>query len=300
MGVRGDIKVVEDAIAHTGSSSSGYFVDWISARLEHSTLVSDGSNSVSLQAVRALGSMLELAGEWKPTKARFGYKLAWRLVDVGVVCQVHPLRADMGVNVIATGQVLSKVSWKHILGNLYQAGATFSRIDVSMDVLDAEFNLEALWRAVKEGDIKTRSKRNRFVSGETGDTLYIGSRTSEKFLRIYDKGAEQGDEPGTRFRVELECKGGAANFAADCIVRGGLLAAQQIIHPFFDAPTHAGYQRAIQSAHEAINIPSSKKRADTEAWLNGVVADCMAAMESINPGFLVSWYERVMSKVTTE
>jgi hypothetical protein len=39
-----------------------------------------------------------------------------------------------------------------------------------------------------------------------GDTLYVGSRDSGRFTRVYDKGLEQGEAPGLLTRVESEVK----------------------------------------------------------------------------------------------
>lgn len=46
----------------------------------------------------------------------------------------------------------------------------------------------------------------------SGDTLYIGSRTSDVMMRVYNKEAERGDEPGYAgaLRVEMEVKGSAS------------------------------------------------------------------------------------------
>jgi len=49
------------------------------------------------------------------------------------------------------------------------------------------------------------------VMGTKGQTLYIGSRSSRVFLRLYDKGAKEGSyEPGLCWRYELEVKGPGA------------------------------------------------------------------------------------------
>ena len=56
-----------------------------------------------------------------------------------------------------------------------------------------------------------RSKKN----GRVGKTIYIGSRSSEKMIRIYDKAAEQNQE-GVWIRYEIETKG---DFADKCFRR---------------------------------------------------------------------------------
>lgn len=52
-----------------------------------------------------------------------------------------------------------------------------------------------------------------FITGTRGDTLYLGRRTSDKVLRLYDKGAEQGGEAGYIYRWEVEYKKNKAKSA---------------------------------------------------------------------------------------
>jgi len=44
------------------------------------------------------------------------------------------------------------------------------------------------------------------LNSKGGSTLYVGSRTSQFFGRVYDKGAEEECEAGIFWRWELECK----------------------------------------------------------------------------------------------
>jgi hypothetical protein len=61
-------------------------------------------------------------------------------------------------------------------------------------------------------------------------TLYVGSRKSDRFWRVYDKAIEQG-LPGPLFRIELELKGQRARQARSILLVGnreGLLRASTI------------------------------------------------------------------------
>jgi DNA relaxase NicK len=49
-------------------------------------------------------------------------------------------------------------------------------------------------------------KLTTILNSSGGNTLYIGSRNSDQFGRIYDKGAQQGEEPGWKWRYEVELK----------------------------------------------------------------------------------------------
>ena len=67
---------------------------------------------------------------------------------------------------------------------------------------------QALTRQVENGNLTTRLK---YISSGTGDTLYIGSRSSELSLRLYDKSKDYpGMDRGLAWRSEVEYKRGRA------------------------------------------------------------------------------------------
>lgn len=86
----------------------------------------------------------------------------------------------------------------------------WTRVDLAVDV---EFpgawpNLaRSLWRA---GEFKAaQEKRGRdckLVEGLTGQTLYVGKRTSGRYFRLYDKSSHYGEEIGKIWRYEVELK----------------------------------------------------------------------------------------------
>lgn len=64
----------------------------------------------------------------------------------------------------------------------------------------------------------TNIKSSRIVSSDGGETLYIGSRNSEQFGRLYDKGKHTGKaDKGLWYRYEVEYKRSMAKAAARMI-----------------------------------------------------------------------------------
>lgn len=93
------------------------------------------------------------------------------------------------------------------------AGENLSRLDLAVDC-EADPPVPGLGAQVYEDAGHVPSKngrppgRSRFVDGYGGQTTYIGSRTSEQFGRLYDKGVEQrARAPGAWWRWEVEFKG---------------------------------------------------------------------------------------------
>lgn len=82
-----------------------------------------------------------------------------------------------------------------------------TRIDVCVDIKLRERVL-GLCRRLK--DSAKGSANLSLVESLTGDTLYMGSRQSDMFVRMYDKSSEYGEELGRVYRWELEAKGNLA------------------------------------------------------------------------------------------
>lgn len=69
-----------------------------------------------------------------------------------------------------------------------------------------------LARIMREETLAKREKGERahrramvYYSSDSGDTLYIGDRSSKsRYIRVYDKGAQEGGEPGVLWRFEIE------------------------------------------------------------------------------------------------
>lgn len=107
-------------------------------------------------------------------------------------------------------------------------GINTSRIDLQLTVLvddDVSSLIEAMTQAVLEAR-KGREGRafgvRRIASYGDGDTLYVGSRQSEQFGRIYDKGTESGgDYPKGSLRFEVEYKGAWARRINALLMQAG-------------------------------------------------------------------------------
>lgn len=93
----------------------------------------------------------------------------------------------------------------------------FTRIDAAFDDRTGTVTVEKVREAVDAGQLVTRARKGRNISGvdlatgvKEGGTFEVGSRRSESFTRIYDKAAEQRskgvtvDGPWTRVEVELK------------------------------------------------------------------------------------------------
>jgi len=97
-----------------------------------------------------------------------------------------------------------------------------SRVDISLDIKNY-ISFDKVLREVKAGKMVSKSKKVRIVQGfenvkdglvGNGGTIYVGSGKSDRMVRIYDKGAEQGVE-GDWVRFEMQLRNESAMLSLD-------------------------------------------------------------------------------------
>lgn len=115
----------------------------------------------------------------------------------------------------ASGEVAMAALWKTA-----DADANCTRIDVQVTVEKPDdYDVRKLYDALNDAPrwywVGKVPNLSFIQSGDGCDTLYIGSRTSRRFLRIYVKPDKNG-EP-RYIRLELESKGARANAVRDAI-----------------------------------------------------------------------------------
>lgn len=164
---------------------------------------------------------------------------------------------------------------------MYDKGVNVTRLDLAFDIFGVFGAVAQVYQALLDGEPSTSVRKFQYMVGydrsggvpvPVGDTLYLGSASSGRRLRVYDKQAEQGtDEPWVRF--ELVNRGAYANqvagvlrraFSGDVIVKA--------ITAFFDT-TISWFVRAcdllIANGCELGQVP--RKDTDTDRWLRRVV-----------------------------
>ena len=101
--------------------------------------------------------------------------------------------------------------WLELRAKLESTAGRLTRVDVCADDYAGLYPISMAMQWLAAGEFDNRGQKvkrqllNDFDSGD-GKTLYIGSRQSEKFLRVYEKGRELGDPESEWVRYEAEFK----------------------------------------------------------------------------------------------
>lgn len=101
--------------------------------------------------------------------------------------------------------------WSSLQAQLESVGGRLTRVDVAYDDMDGEHNVaeaQQLWQTdafTAQGGRPNARLHDDLGTGK-GKTLYVGSPTSEKQLRVYEKGRELGDKLSDWVRWEVQFK----------------------------------------------------------------------------------------------
>jgi len=144
---------------------------------------------------------------------RFGYTTATTDSN-GTVIMWNGDREDMGHHVIFSGSTLrnlferTKISQQSLLHAVVNSGGRISRLDLAKDLTGQAVDLQAIYQSLEQGSNRgTARSFAQIRSNDDGHTIYVGSRQSEKFIRIYNKASQSGLSQELWFRFELETKG---------------------------------------------------------------------------------------------
>ena len=140
-------------------------------------------------------------------------------------------RNDMGSHVRFTGNSVSWYSKHFDILRIFQVVVSslgkFTRIDIALNLYNFAFTIDFLNSKISDGLVSSQwrsvseFKQRDMNCNLTGNTLYLGSRTSNVFLRFYDKFLESKEEKWKNFeRLEIEYKSDAANIIGTLTAQG--------------------------------------------------------------------------------
>ena len=222
-------------LRNTGmQNTSGVFLDWLAC-----TFLERFDIHV---LARELGA--SLTGDAKWTKGAMGYTDVWSVF--GGWIGINPQRPDMGIHFNLSAKALDQFRLAthktdaSIVNWLCALGAKFTRLDVAFDIYDkAMLDLEDIRDAINGGLCVSKWKKattydtrklsdGTSIGGSDCGGFTFGSRSSQSYLRIYDKRQERLTKVGECertywVRIELEYKSKNAIAVSKLIVENASL-----------------------------------------------------------------------------
>ncbi|WP_180295747.1 replication initiation factor domain-containing protein, partial [Snodgrassella communis] len=150
-----------------------------------------------------------------------------------------------------------------------------TRCDLAHDFIEGEYTPEQALKDWESGLFTSRYTKpvaecvgSDWLSGTNrGKTLYIGSRKSSKYCRIYEKGKEQGDEQSKWVRFELELKNKDIIIPHDILINPGqyLTGAYPICEQLFKNHKEQIARIELKKKQETVGIEHCQKYASMQA-----------------------------------
>jgi hypothetical protein len=125
------------------------------------------------------------------------------------------------------------------------------------------------------GTAITWDERNK---NDGGYTLYVGARTSEKYIRIYDKAKQQGLSDIVWSRFEIETKGMVARATAISLTRGDNWSGvfYTIARAMLRPQNCPAYEQFFSADVVPFGLPKIEKQTDRERWISEQVISAVA------------------------
>jgi hypothetical protein len=170
-----------------------------------------------------------------------------------------------------------------VIDLLKDNGAKVTRLDVAIDLYETEQTPHDLWDACERYGVPGGRAR-QMIQGATGSTCYIGKRSSDGYLRCYDKAKQLGEE-GTHIRYELEAKHDLAERLTSDIPMMYARAAEYMIDMIPVQYKIDWWQVFVQIVSvKHTELPrASKLPSDTLAWLLKSVVPSILRLADENP-----------------
>jgi len=208
-----------------------------------------------------------------------GYRSAYRTKDrVDVMWNVD--RPEMGYHVIVAGTAIRnlcehmELDQKELVKRAVHAGASITRLDLAKDLTGHDISGVKIYQEMVYGK-RTGTARNiaNMGNNDNGYTLYVGSRQSEKFIRIYNKAAQQKLQGQIWWRFEIETKGMVARALAQALITGAnwSSAFDTMAKHMVDCPDSEDYQSFFEPGVVPIGLPKLERISDREKWISAQV-----------------------------
>jgi len=271
-------------------------IDWISCTAHES--ITDGEFMVF--------DDLQKWHEWELTRGGNGYDNGAKHKS-GLRAYKSSTRNDMGQHYIYSGSTLSWIEKEYgknginVLLYHVKKKHNIARLDVAVDFKGQNIDVQSFVNAYNNGKCTTALKKASEIKsiGESGHTFYIGStKKRKKLVRIYDKGAETGDNSDW-IRVELQVMGKPATTLAKMISRGrdpklAMIGAIKATVNFDGIPQ---WDKFCGMYHEVKIGSQSAKVSDPKEWLEKQVFPSLVKVGIDDRRWLENYIDAVLRAV---
>lgn len=270
-------------------------IDWISFSIPMDVSKMEDDRDAPSQVISSVDHLHKDLSEWlsleagfEARKGRAPYSTSWHREDGGLVVFTNPRLPHALIEISGKGCDLLADGGN--INNVLSASASrLTRIDIACDIATATRPLAFAERR----DIK-RFKAHSYVHSESGETYYVGAKTSDRYCRVY-----RWSEPHPRYallRVEYVIKAENAKITARAILEEGLSSVAANLGLNFGWQ-HPDWRLDDEAAELAVYRPE-RRTGKTVYWLCDTIAPLIVRLQAEGVLDAEEWFsDYVISKI---
>lgn len=240
---------------------------------------------------------------WEETQAPRPYRYGIK-TDTGAIG--GSANKGQGTILSWSGSALKKVDVLSIGETAIANQWRITRLDCTVDFLNFDTLVSDYKEEFGHGQADTSAKTfNNIESEKGGHTFYIGSWSSERYMRIYNKRAsearftELSQLPSKWLRCELVLRGEHARSAFNFIRNDGISRAiPAILRGYCDFVNIVEYRE--MSLQKETTIGSGKKDSNRQMWLSHQVFPALIAEMKLDPEFAHDFMSRIADALSSD
>jgi len=164
------------------------------------------------------------------------------------------------------------ISDSDLVKKLVRPHISITRFDFAVDLYNSGIVVSDVFDDIRPSRDVVNQRQVSIINGVTGDTLSVGSRSSQFYLRLYDKGAEQNTALDW-LRIELEIKHDASKqmvLVLDLIQRSACAKMLDMLDGHSSLITETLFQ--IAKGAEKMTGKKRAVKSNTELWFEKTVS----------------------------
>lgn len=262
-------------------------LDWLSFSIPVDTAKMETEQDAPAQIVASINDLHPDLSEWLSLGDRFEarngrapYRTAWAREDGGLVVFSNPLLPHALLEISGRGcdrlQAIGKTN--EVLSSVARR---LTRLDLACDILT-----DTRPKDFVEGRDLGRFKANSYVSSESGETAYVGAKTSDRYARVYRYNHPH--ERSHLLRVEYVVKGENAKITANAILEQGARSVVATLGNSFGW-VHDDWRLDDEAAELAVYRPD-RREGKTLFWLSDTIAPLLVRLHKQGTIDVQGWF----------
>lgn len=273
-------------------------VDWISFTVEIGIDENRRSDQLPAAILKAMDALHPGLGFWlvdpyvyTPSPGRKPYSVSWWFEDRHLRIFAHPNLSHALIEI--SGQGCALLEDERLINDVLSAVLNrLTRLDIASDMLTETRPTDF----VQQRNVG-RFKSSGFITSPSGETCYVGSKTSDRYARVYRYNPPH--ERSHLLRVEVQLKKMNARLAAQTLLDTSVETTARMLGQVFEWQ-HKDWQPETNRMEIMHTWRPERHTGKTDYWIEAQVVPALSKHYAGRPGDLMQWFGRLWQRTFDE